>query len=137
MYIFLRRSVSLNIIFCIVRRVSSFNSRFSGVSGRKYSDNERLSYLPFPAYEYRYTLVKPFLSFLYQNEHIFVFICLNFVLFEYANIHKKSSHISQRKSFKRIKMNLLLNGYKVTYIFIANIHKKTLGFHKSGALNCS
>jgi hypothetical protein len=57
---------------------------------------------------------------------------LNVVLFEYANIHKKSSRISQRKSLKRIKMNLLLNGYKITYIFIANIHKKTLGFHKSG-----
>ena len=130
MYIFLRRSVSLNIIFCIVRRVSSFNSRFSGVSGRKYSDNERLSYLPFPAYEYRYTLVKPLLSFLYQNEQIFVFICLN-VLFEYAKIHKKAPHFTM-KSFKRIKMNLLLNGWKVTYIFIAKIHKKTLGFHKSG-----
>ena len=36
-----------------------------------------------------------------------------FVLFEYAKIHKKSSHISQRKSLKRIKMNLLLNGYKL------------------------
>ena len=38
---------------------------------------------------------------------------LNFVLFEYANIHKKSSHISQCKSLKRIKMDLLLNGYKL------------------------
>ena len=36
-----------------------------------------------------------------------------FALFEYANIHKKSSHISPRKSLKRIKMNLLLNGYKL------------------------
>ena len=131
MYIFLSRSVSLNIIFCIVRRVSSLSSRFSGVSGRKYKESERLSYFPFPPYEYRYTLVKPFLSFLYQNEQIFVFICFNFVLFEYANIHKKSSHISQCKSLNVLKW-ICLNGYKVTYIFIAKIHKKTLGFHKSG-----
>ena len=47
-----------------------------------------------------------------------------FVLFEYAKIHKKAPHFTT-KSLKRIKMNLLLlNGYKVTYIFIANIHKK-------------
>ena len=131
LYIFLRRSVSLNIIFCIVRRVSSLSSRFSGVSGRKYKESERLSYLPLPAYEYRYTLVKPLFNFLYQNEQIFVFICLNFVLFEYTKIHKKAPHFTM-KSFKRIKMNLLLNGYKFTYIFIGKYTQKTLGFHKSG-----
>ena len=37
---------------------------------------------------------------------------LNFVLFEYTKIHKKAPHFTM-KSFKRIKMNLLLNGYKL------------------------
>ena len=35
-----------------------------------------------------------------------------FALFEYTKIHKKAPHFTM-KSFKRIKMNLLLNGYKL------------------------
>lgn len=48
----------------------------------------------------------------------FALFCLNTQIYI-----KKAPHFTM-KSFKRIKMNLLLNGCKVTYIFIANIHKK-------------